>query len=711
MGSQRRVKKVRRRLFRRVARLSLRHKSLGIFFILALVGSLRVTKVEADNFYPGADGSDCDFAYAESLTVSSLPSGEVVDYNVSQVEGVVDSGWISSHTLDSIATISYPYSQRELGVRDRVAVPPRSTVDIGMFVYNHTGHSVEVLKGYLFLSKNDGSGDFSRLGAVGYSDTDVVFTLRGHDMVKHGKVVELGNLGSYENHYYPGGLAKGKKIYSFEVEQPLRFVSQNIDYSFNSDKELLVEIEVEVENVSPYNLNNVFYKHRDFSSYENFDSGEVQHYDYEFNLGKNYSHFVDLGRISIEDPNTQTECIVDGRDWSDRGYNPDHWTLILARSDSNTPSGWTGNQGEWPTRPSGDSMCVTRIPYAFRSEDLSLDLDSDLNLESFLETDKGSNLKEADVVMNDIFEVDLSLTNRDARADSVEICTSYESDLVEILDSCGGEILDDRVVWSLDSLDYDSVWDCSLVYKVKIFSSELSGEYELISRAGEDSCLGGVEEKNYLDFSLSSDIEIDKGVNNKVVQGGDEFCLDRRVVNRGNGTLEDVILEIECNNCTGLDLVSGVYSGLDIGIPQDIPVDEFAIEECYEVGEDFIGNDTNHCLSIREEEGNILYNDCIHLIKDKQNSIGDVIYDLSIGENGILDNSLNSLKVKFNPQEFISISSNEEDKDNLDFSDDLEKLAKAGERSVFFKVLVSSLMVFVVIITLRRKGALVVWDN
>ncbi len=702
MGSQRKVKRIRRRLFRRIARLSFRCKIFGMFFLMWFVLYLRITKVEADTFYPEADGTDCDFAYAESLTVSSLPATDVVGYNVSQLVGIVDSDWISTHTLDSIATISYPYSQRDIGIKDRVAVPPGSVVDIGMFVYNHSGHRVEVKRGYLFLSKNDGTGDFSKLGADGYTDTDVIFTLRGHDMVKDGKVVELGNLGSYNNHHYPGSLAKGIKIYSFEVEQPLRFVSQNIDYSFNSKKELLVEIKVEVENVSPYNLNNIFYKHRDFSRIESFASNEVKMYEYEFNLGNSYNSSVNLGNIFIEDPNTQTECIVEGRDWSDRGYNPDHWTLILARTDANASTGWTGNQGEWPTRPSGDSMCVTRIPYSFQSEEVRLDLDSELNLETFLSSGKYENLKKLEVNLDNIFEVDLNLTNTGARANNVKICTDYNPGLMEILDSCGGEVLDNQIIWTLNSVDYDTIWDCSVVYKVVNFANDLAGEYELLTKAGEDSCLDGIEDRNLINFYPIPKIEVNKTTSDIVIQKGDEFCIDRNIVNYGNDTLEDVLLESECDNCEGIELVKRKSSGLQIGEIGNIEVGNFDLQECYEVYKEFDEVDLSQCLLVRESDGGIVYKDCVQLLNDKGNGVGNVVYDLLSGGNSILENSLESLQVEFNSNDLISVNEEDNDFKSIGLDDNLEVLVRAGGDSIFLKILISVIMIcFVTIIFIK----------
>lgn len=337
---------------------------LKIFLILLLLIAYfspyigLVKKAYADSFYPNFNISNCQLSNINGVSYSSLGSG--VEYNSSDVKGV-DSNWITSHRFTDVATPYYPDAHRYDDIADRVAVPPNSKVDIGLFVWNYTSHDVFVNSADIFTSRsNPEDGDITKLGADGIYGSSCWNTNTGQDC-RSGKKVSVPVQSNYAYH----GNEVGKILYSFNTIQPVQLQSITPNLLWDGPN-LKVRYDFTLKNVSTYNLCNINISHvmpSGETHNENvcINANSSSNISYFANFGTNYPLTISNGSIKITDPNRHTEIVASSNTSSFR----DEKSIVVWRDDKdhNSPAGVYGAQPGWGNTKG--TFGVELIPYSF----------------------------------------------------------------------------------------------------------------------------------------------------------------------------------------------------------------------------------------------------------------------------------------------------------------------------------------------------------
>ncbi|MBD3329569.1 hypothetical protein GF357_03685 [Candidatus Dojkabacteria bacterium] len=621
---------------------------LGMWIVIAVSRGL----VGADDFYPEADGWDCEFGYAESVSMHSLPSNQNlpgrVTYNSDLIVGE-GANFPQNHEMDDVVEFNYPYSRRMLGVADRVNVPPDARVDVGYFVRNYSGHRINTNGGWLFLSKTGGGGDWTRLGAHGWQNRQVTLNLDGHRIVKSGKAVWIGNLGSWPDHDL-SDLPKGWTIYTFEISQPIVVQNQVVNYHFDANKNLIVDMSVILRNNSVYQLNNVRYRHGGFSVAMNFQPGQSRTINYSRNMGRNYDKDLNLGFGQVSDPNSQRECIVIGTDWGDDDdeNNSNRWMLYSYRDDSDSSDGWWGIQAEYPFRPKGNTMCVTRIPYNVNTQNFRLELEAELSLNSLISDSDEFGLKEVNSIINEPIEIAVEVANSGARADNVCTSLEYDSSKLEITDACGGVVGENIVRWSPGSLHYQDSWDCTVKARVRDLTEPFDGVLINKAEAGDEG-ICRLEAETRINLNSSIEIEVEKNASAEIIKFGDEVEFVIHVRNLGNGIAEAAVLSDDCTGCEGLEFLG--FGRQDILFDEEVNIGkgDYLVTQRFHVIDEFVDSAEN-CVVLSVEDSK--YTDCVQLYLDESH--------IGSGYNPIISppirpiGALDDLIVGFSPKNIVS---------------------------------------------------------
>jgi hypothetical protein len=150
---------------------------------------------------------------------------------------------------------------------------------------------------------------------------------------------------------------------SAEAKTPLQFIdwSANIDGNF-------AEITLKVKNNSPYILNNVIFRHKEFTQTKSFEVGE----EYIFKYTVAYDFSNSLGYVSLTDPNTHRECIALGEHLE--GNTVGESVVVSAQRNSGE---LFANVIGSRVKPFGDAFCITQIPYTVYSQEMLLTTSSE----------------------------------------------------------------------------------------------------------------------------------------------------------------------------------------------------------------------------------------------------------------------------------------------------------------------------------------------
>lgn len=364
--------------------------SISLALILTGLCSVVVQPVRADPFYQsGGDSLYCEFAVASSIHYGELPGvGSTVSYDSSQVRGK-DLQFFLDNNISAVADVSYPDARRYSGVADYVAVPPLTEVEFAMFGYNYTSHPIEVTDGFLYLSGADPSQpgkDLTRiLDTENIEYKDVLYVLMGHDIVRSGYVVRLGHLGVYPPTTMASAPA-GKSIFKSRTIQPIQVLTNTVSYEY-LEHTVRFERGITLNNASMYTLGGIHVQEGMPGIYAYDETielapGETRSLSFEFEVS-----FIDLevgdfvlGSLAVHDPNTHIEYSGVGGGTS-LTMLPEARNLLLKRTDTGTPSSWTGIQPEFATVSTGQRMGIQLLPYTVHEPPLSVHLDPRVILE------------------------------------------------------------------------------------------------------------------------------------------------------------------------------------------------------------------------------------------------------------------------------------------------------------------------------------------
>lgn len=518
-----------------------------VSFIFACVISLTPKTVKADYFYPSGDTVNCNIAQSTSITVNRLPENIDKDDSISYDSHLVVGQYVDfpqNHTITDIADITYPDARRYLGVADRVSAPPDAVLDVGYFVFNYSGHQVDVVNGYFFFSKTDQLGDWGRFGINGPTRS-VSYLINGTWVNKVGKTIYKENWGSWPVSSFSAP-PRGTLIGQITLGEQIQYDTTGVSYEINESSEIVANITVIVKNIAGYDLTDLEYRHGTFSEQfalsKNGEAGDTKEINYSLNLGRNYGRQIDIGRPAIINNSQHTECLLEaGQNWN--STNPDTRSIVTFRSDQNAGS-WLGSQIDLNTEPSGDSMCITMIPYTKHLKSLYIDVLPQLSSEITLSDNDEISTKSLSTFVAQTSVVNITVADTIIDGKEIKIALDFKKENIRFLDTCGGRIYGDSVIWDEVSIANNAVWSCNLTFVSENVAEDVNFNVfaridELDVESNHDNAIVDIGElpKVNVEKSMQYDVE------SKKIIATVSFEVDAL----GDG--RSIILSDVCDNC------------------------------------------------------------------------------------------------------------------------------------------------------------------
>ncbi len=417
------------------------------FSLLSVSGLLFPAKVKADYFY-GGGGNPFYCAFGSTVGVQYSSIGSSVGYNPAQIQGA-GAGSIQGNSVSSVTAINGYYGDRYDTMR-HVSVPPGSTVEIGYWVWNLTGHHVNVPRLDLFTSRpNPAEGDITRLGASGNYGT-VCDAVGG---CRTGKFITYGDQGGFG--YDPGGGSGGRVVNSFTTIQPIQQVAFTASPQW-SGSNLTMRYDLTLRNVSTYNVGNI----RVFDSLpsgavydqtHSFNAGETRTITYFDNWGTSYpSSFTN--NVRIYDNNTYTESTSRPKSNS-YDVAADTMPAFIWRDDAGAPSGWAAPQGTWASHYFS-TFSVSIIPYYFDSNTITTDLTPRLQINKTVSDSDETNVTSNTSNNQEPITYNVSITNNGGRANNVVITDDYDQNHITVTNPDGAIDSGDTLVWNIPVIEH-----------------------------------------------------------------------------------------------------------------------------------------------------------------------------------------------------------------------------------------------------------------
>jgi len=388
--------------------------SVFIFFSIVVQFFVHSTQIaNADAFYPNGNVGSCRFATAVGTQYNDI-GGNGVSWDPSYVQGV-SGNWIQTHTMLNVADIAYPNAHRYPNLADKVSVPPNTRVEFGLFVWNYTGHNVDVDNIHFYTSRsNPDLGDLTKLGAGGtYGSTTMT-----NFGTRSGKRVITGSLGTFQSRVAHGG----RLFYSFETIQPMQV--QSLIATPNWDGvNLTVQYDLQLKNISQYDLTDIrVYDQMPsgavYDQLHNFNAGQTKTITYLESWGTDYPNVITNNSATIWDNNrhieTQSQIYPNVHNGSSSEMRP----VVVMRDDSNAPAGWNAGQPTWGQidRP---PVIVELIPYKFDTPKVTLDLSPNILVQKTVSDGDEVNVKNNTANNRETIVYDITVTNTRGRIENI----------------------------------------------------------------------------------------------------------------------------------------------------------------------------------------------------------------------------------------------------------------------------------------------------
>ena len=297
------------------------------------------TPAYADSLDVSKDASTNLYYHTVALGSESYPEIDDIQYIRSEfmaenTSGILSTG-ISGYT-------DFDFTRRIPMVADRIYGPPGTLVDIIYLFKNGTGHSVNISKVDLILSRNNKeSGNITEvLNISDFTEGNLLYKYSHQNLMKSGIYKEYAGLKNI-----PTDTENGYVLETVSINNPLEV--EQAKFLRNSDKG--IDITIYIRNTSNEYLNNLVFKY--LSHEEKFDLGVGEEHIVKFSL---LNPKDELGNFSIYNPNIKEVCAVYGSPFYT--YTDTNAVGILAvREDAIVPGA--------VVQPARESICIKRIAY------------------------------------------------------------------------------------------------------------------------------------------------------------------------------------------------------------------------------------------------------------------------------------------------------------------------------------------------------------
>ena len=319
-------------------------------FALLLIFLLFPSFVFADDFNIQGDSGPNEFFQATALTVENFPEQGGISFDEDELLGQNTTNILNTQSIFTLASMGY--TRRIPGIADKVYGPPGTRVDLLYFYQNNTGHSVNIKEIAVPLSRCVVSnGDISKLINVSGEERNMSILFSGNNLSRGGKYMSYDGLGDIAN-----GGGGGILLDSWYIQNPLTVELLKVERV--SD---MVTLQIKVKNITEDEyLTNLNFKHKEYQEIFDLMPSEEKHLEYSLENRENI-----LEPFTLANPNVKERCAVLGGNYY-QWYATDSISVFAKRENDK----WVG--GGY-VQPAVESICVKRIGYEWKTEEIQLD--------------------------------------------------------------------------------------------------------------------------------------------------------------------------------------------------------------------------------------------------------------------------------------------------------------------------------------------------
>ncbi len=483
-----------------------------LFFIFIYICiSLFIKKnIFADSFYPYGMVSNCKFASTSAVQFNKLPYD--IQYNKSHLHGK-SGNWIQSHDIFDVADISYPNARRYPFVADYVSVPPKTQIDIGLFAWNYSSHTIDTNKVIFFTSQsNPQHGDLTKLGAKG---TYGYINFDHGNAFRQGKYITAYNLGSFA-HRYPH---KGRIFYSFQTIQPIKYIDRKIESIIDNSNSLKLKISLTLKNISKYNVCNIQVSDKlpGGETYNNkicLNSNQSKTLTYYSELNNDFEENIQISGAQISDPNRYKESNASHYSNPNDIYNYNARSTYVSRNDS-YDFNWFAYQPGWG-QEQRDLITVEIIPYSFITPNQNIKIEPKLSIEKFVSDTDEFEQKTTNSHQNEELLYKINIKNSGSKIQNINVIDEFNKNFLEIVPNQNLIIENNKIIWNINEISFNEIKE--ITFKAKIKNNLSIGNHTIenfVSIKYNDQI---ISDQVNSQLKIYPDLELEKNVENITFQ-------------------------------------------------------------------------------------------------------------------------------------------------------------------------------------------------
>jgi len=318
-------------------------------FVLLFIFLFYPSLVFADDFNIQGDSGSNGFFQVTALTVEEFPEQGKISFAQEELFGQNTTNILNTQSIFTLANMGY--TRRIPNIADRVYGPPGTKIDLLYFYQNNTGHGVDIKEIVVPLSRSIiSNGDISKLLNISAQERNMGFLFSGNSLTRGGKYVSYDGLGDIAN-------GEGGSVFldRWYIQDPLLVELLEVEKILNR-----VNIKIKVKNITEDEyLINLEFKHKQYQ--ETFALSPSQEKYLEYSL-ENQGDILESWTLT--NPNVKERCAILGGNYY-QWYFTDSISVFAKRENNS----WVG--GGY-VQPAVESMCVKRIGYVMKSDEIKL---------------------------------------------------------------------------------------------------------------------------------------------------------------------------------------------------------------------------------------------------------------------------------------------------------------------------------------------------